>query len=98
MTEQSVTVRRKECQITVKSGATEVSVRRVWRPVVDGLVPYDAGKPVETLMAELGLTELVRLSSNESPLGPSPRVVEAIRREAERVHLYPDGSGLALRE
>jgi histidinol-phosphate aminotransferase len=73
-------------------------VRRVWRPVVDGLVPYDAGKPVETLMAELGLTELVRLSSNESPLGPSPRVVEAIRREAERVHLYPDGSALALRE
>lgn len=85
--------------MTVQSGATEVaSVRRLWRPVVEGLVPYDAGKPVETLMAELGLTELVRLSSNESPLGPSPRVVEAIRREAARVHLYPDGGSVAVRD
>jgi histidinol-phosphate aminotransferase len=40
----------------------------------------------------------VRLSANENPLGPSPRVVEAIRREAERVHLYPDGGSTALRE
>jgi histidinol-phosphate aminotransferase len=73
-------------------------VRRVWRPVLDGITPYDAGKPLEALMGELGLTELVRLSANENPLGPSPRVVEAIRREAERVHLYPDGGSLALRE
>jgi len=66
--------------------------------VVEGLVPYDAGKPIETLMAELGLTELVRLSSNENPLGPSPRVVEAIRREAARVHLYPDPGSVAVRD
>jgi histidinol-phosphate aminotransferase len=66
--------------------------------VVEGLVPYDAGKPVETLMAELGLTELVRLSSNENLLGPSPSVVEAIRREAANVHLYPDGGSVALRD
>lgn len=72
-------------------------MRRLWRPVVDALVPYDAGKPVETLMAELGLTELVRLSANENPLGPSPHVVETIRREATRVHLYPDGASAALR-
>jgi histidinol-phosphate aminotransferase len=73
-------------------------VRRLWRPVVETLVPYDAGKPAETLMAELGLTELVRLSANENPLGPSPRVVEAIRREAAEVHLYPDGGSTAVRE
>ena len=73
-------------------------MRPLWRPVLDGITPYDAGKPVEALMAELGLTELVRLSANESPLGPSSRVVEAIRREAARVHLYPDGGSLALRE
>jgi histidinol-phosphate aminotransferase len=48
-------------------------------------------------MGELGLPELVRLSANENPLGPSPRVVEAIRREAARVHLYPDGGASALR-
>jgi histidinol-phosphate aminotransferase len=40
----------------------------------------------------------VRLSANENPLGPSPRVVDAIRREAERVHLYPDGGSSALRD
>jgi histidinol-phosphate aminotransferase len=73
-------------------------VRRLWRPVVESLVPYDAGKPLETLMAELGLTELVRLSANENSLGPSPRVVEAIQREASRVHLYPDGGSLAVRD
>ena len=73
-------------------------MRRLWRPVVETLVPYDAGKPVEILMAELGLTELVRLSANENPLGPSPRVVEAIRSEAARVHLYPDGGAFAVRD
>ena len=73
-------------------------MRRLWRAVVEGLTPYDAGKPMETLMAELGLAELVRLSANENPLGPSPHVVEAIRREAARVHLYPDGASAAVRQ
>jgi histidinol-phosphate aminotransferase len=74
------------------------AVRRLWRPVVETITPYDAGKPLEVLTAELGVADLVRLSANESPLGPSPRAVEAIRREASRVHLYPDGGSLALRE
>jgi len=73
-------------------------VRNVWRAVLDGMTPYDAGKPLERLAAELGLPELVRLSANENPLGPSPRVVAAIAHEATRVHLYPDGGALALRE
>jgi histidinol-phosphate aminotransferase len=73
-------------------------VRRLWRPLVETITPYDAGRPLEALTAELGLGELVRLSANESPLGPSPRAVEAIRREATRVHLYPDGGSTALRE
>jgi len=60
-------------------------------------VPYDAGKPLEQLAAELGVGELARLSANENPLGPSPRVVEAVAREAARVHLYPDGGATALR-
>ena len=61
-------------------------------------MPYDAGKPLEQLAAELGVGELARLSANENPLGPSPRVVEALAREAARVHLYPDGGATALRE
>ena len=73
-------------------------MRRIWRRALDPLVPYDAGKPLEQLAEELGVTELVRLSANESPLGPSPRVVAAVTREAARVHLYPDGGATALRE
>jgi len=65
---------------------------------VESITPYEAGPPLETLATQLGIHDLVRLSANESPLGPSPRAVEAIRREAERSHLYPDGGSSVLRD
>ena len=70
-------------------------MRMLWRPVVDKVAPYDAGQSIE---AELRTGAVIRLSANESPLGPSPSAVEAIRREAARVHLYPDGGSTELRE
>jgi len=73
-------------------------MRRLWRTVLDRVDPYDAGKSLEVVARELGLDTLLRMSANENPLGPSPRVVEAIRREAPRVHLYPDGGGTEVRE
>ena len=73
-------------------------MRRLWRPVLDGLIPYDAGLSLEALARELGRSDLVRLSANENPLGPSPRAVAAVEREAARIHLYPDGGSSALRE
>ncbi|MBI1735212.1 MAG: aminotransferase class I/II-fold pyridoxal phosphate-dependent enzyme [Candidatus Rokubacteria bacterium] len=72
--------------------------RTIWRPVLDRITPYDAGTPLEVLTAQLGVPALVRLSANESPLGPSPAVVAALQREATRAHLYPDGGSTALRE
>lgn len=72
-------------------------MRRLWRAGLDRVTPYQAGRPLEALEAELGVGPIVRLSANENPLGPSPRVVEAIRREAPRVHLYPDGGSTSLR-
>jgi len=69
-------------------------MRQLWRPAVSKVTAYDAGKSVEP---ELRAGALVRMSANESPLGPSPRVVEAIRQEAARVHLYPDGGATELR-
>jgi histidinol-phosphate aminotransferase len=72
-------------------------VRRIWRPVLEQIVPYEAGPPPVAAAGERA-PEAVRLSANESPLGPSPAVVEAIRREAGRVHLYPDGGCTALRQ
>ena len=73
-------------------------MRRLWRPVLDGLVPYDAGLSLEALARDLGRSELVRLSANENPLGPSSLAVAAVEREATRIHLYPDGGSTALRE
>src|SRR3990170_3533494 len=72
-------------------------MRRLWRPALDRLTPYEAGPSLEALRAQLGLAEVTRLSANENPLGPSPRAVEAVRAEAARAHLYPDGGGTALR-
>ena len=73
-------------------------MRRIWREALSAVTPYEAGKSLEALEKEMGLEAILRLSSNESPLGPSPAVVEALRREASRAHLYPDGGSTALRE
>jgi histidinol-phosphate aminotransferase len=56
-----------------------------------------APPPLDRLAAELG-QPVLRLSANENPLGPSPLAVEAIHREAARIHLYPDGGAPALAE
>jgi histidinol-phosphate aminotransferase len=73
-------------------------MRRLWRAALDRVTPYQPGPSLESLQAQLGLPRVVRLSANESPLGPSPRAVRAIQDEAGRAHLYPDGGGSALRE
>jgi len=65
-------------------------------PGVQQLRPYLPGKPVEELERELGITNSIKLASNENPLGPSTLAVEAIRQHAESVHFYPDGGGFKL--
>ena len=68
------------------------------KPWVAQLEPYVPGKPIEELERELGIEGAVKLASNENPLGPSPRAIEAIRRAAANVHRYPDGASFRLRE
>ena len=68
-----------------------------WRPVLAAIDPYVVPPPLDALAAELG-QPILRLSANENPLGPSPLAVAAIRREAERIHLYPDGGAPDLAE
>jgi histidinol-phosphate aminotransferase len=65
---------------------------------VSRLIPYQPGKPIEEVKRELGLTEVTKLASNENPLGPSPKVVQAMRETAEKVYLYPDGACYELRQ
>ena len=61
------------------------------------LRPYVPGKPIEEVQRELGLTDVIKLASNENPLGPSPRALEALTAAAGGVSLYPEGSAPALR-
>ena len=69
---------------------------RVKRHVAE-LKPYEPGKPIEALERELGIRDSIKLASNENPLGPSPKAVEALQRAAAGVHRYPDGGTYRLR-
>jgi histidinol-phosphate aminotransferase len=64
---------------------------------VRSLSPYVPGKPIEELQRELGLTDIIKLASNENPLGPSPGALDAMRRALDDAWLYPDGSGHRLK-
>lgn len=66
-------------------------------PHLAGLKPYPPGKPIEEVKRELGLDRVVKLASNENPLGPSPRAMEALRAHAAEMHQYPEGHAHALR-
>ena len=50
------------------------------------LKPYVAGKPLEELEREHGITDAIKLASNENPLGPSPRAVDAIQQAVKKLH------------
>jgi histidinol-phosphate aminotransferase len=58
---------------------------------------YQAGKPIDELERELGITGAIKVASNENPLGPSPRALGAIPAALPHLHLYPDAGGFALR-
>ncbi len=60
--------------------------------------PYSPGKPIEELERELGIRGIVKLASNENPLGPSPRALQAMEGVLKGVNRYPDGGGYYLRK
>ena len=66
-------------------------------PSVRGLHPYLPGKPIEELQRELGLSEIIKLASNENPLGASPLAAAAARDAISDINLYPDDIGFSLR-
>ena len=68
------------------------------QPVL-GLTPYQPGKPIDELARELGLEadKIVKLASNENPLGPSPKALAAMQKALAETARYPDGSGFSLK-
>ena len=67
-------------------------------PDIVSLSPYVPGKPIEELQRELGLAQVIKLASNENPLGPSPKAMAALGGGIETLHRYPDGGAFRLRE
>ena len=63
-----------------------------------GIAPYEPGKPIEELEREFGLTDVIKLASNENPLPPSERVLKAISQALAHLNRYPDGSAYYLRQ
>lgn len=66
-------------------------------PHLRSLKPYAPGKPMDEVAREFGLTDIIKLASNENPLGPSPCAVAAMTDAARRAAVYPDGNAPALR-
>ena len=68
------------------------------RTNIEGIRPYKPGKPIEQVVRELGIKgPVIKLASNENPLGPSPRALSALRRVLPELHYYPEDSGHRLR-
>ena len=77
-------------------------MQSIWdraNPQLRDLAVYQPGKPIEETARELGCepSEIIKLASNENPLGPSPRAIAAMRDAIEYAHLYPDGGAFYLR-
>jgi len=70
----------------------------VFPPHLEGLDQFEPGKPIAEVQRELGLDHVIKLASNENPLGPSPKAIEASRAAMTEAHRYPDGAATALRE
>jgi len=79
-----------------------VPVESIWdraNAQLRDLAVYQPGKPIEETARELGCepSEIIKLASNENPLGPSPKAIAAMREAIEKAHLYPDGGAFYLR-
>jgi len=74
-------------------GETVMSKRKLAKDGVISISPYEPGKPIEEVSRELGIPEadIIKMASNENPLGASPLGIQAIKDCAENVFLYPDG-------
>lgn len=67
------------------------------RKNISDITPYIAGKPIEETRRELGMEDVIKLASNENPLGASPKAIEAIKKSLGGINRYPDSNGFYLK-
>ena len=75
-----------------------MDIRKYVPDWVLSLTPYQPGKPIEEVEREYGISNSVKIASNENPLGPSPKALEAIRAALPQLNLYPDGDAFYLKQ
>ena len=75
-----------------------ISLKKLVSDEIEALIPYPPGKPIEEVERELGIKNSIKLASNENPLGPSPKAVDAVSRALKNLHRYPDGGCFYLKE
>ena len=80
------------------SSTTACDMLALAAPGVQSLQPYQPGKPESELRRELGLEHIIKLASNENPLGPSPKALAALSTELGTLARYPEGSGFELKQ
>src|SRR5271166_4444884 len=70
-----------------------------FNPALGSLPVYHGGRPIEEVARELGLpaADIIKLASNENPLGPSPAALAAMRKVLDGINLYPDGNAFYLK-
>lgn len=71
---------------------------KITPPFLAGMKPYSPGKPIEEVKREYNLTDVIKIASNENPLGPSPRAVKAISETLGGLNRYPDMGGASLKK
>lgn len=69
-----------------------------YRQELNELTAYKPGKPIDDVKREFGLKEVTKLASNENPLGCSPKAIEAVKKAADSLSIYPDGNSTLLKE
>src|ERR1035437_9022799 len=84
------------------AGMTEKRMQKNWirslvRPQVAQFEPYIPGRSMESARREFGLKQIIKLASNENPLGPSAKALAAMRKVGKKLFLYPDGASTSLR-
>ncbi|MDG2060242.1 MAG: histidinol-phosphate transaminase [SAR86 cluster bacterium] len=75
-----------------------VNFKKLLNQGIKDLKPYVPGKPIQDLEREFGITNVIKLASNENPLGPSPLALEAINHILKGLNRYPDGNALELKK